>query len=241
MELTKTADTSSNSPVAALITMFYDPMKAFEMLRERRAVWLPLLLTIGLSAALMFYYYAVVDFDWVKERMMATITDPAQREQSVSMMTKTVVMASSMGSTLLGIPLMCAIMGLYFMIGGKMTSADFSFGKGFALAAWSSVPMIITSVLGLMQIMLISNGKVEFTDLNPLTLNQLFFHIEMGKPWAALLESVSLATVWQVILLIIGFQVWAKVSRATAMKVTLAPYVIIYGIWIAYSMMSSAT
>ncbi|MES2900960.1 MAG: YIP1 family protein [Pseudomonadota bacterium] len=240
MELTKTADIPSNSPFAALTTMFYDPMKAFGMLSERRAVWLPLLLTMGLSAALMFYYYAVVDFEWLKERMLATVTDPAQREQSISMMTKSMVMISSIASAVLGIPLMCAITGVYFMIGGKMTSTDFGFGKGFALAAWSLVPMLITTVLGLMQVMLSSTGKLEFTELNPLTLNQLFFHIEMGKPWASLLESISLATVWQVILLIVGFQVWAKVPRATAMKVTLIPYVVIYGIWIAYSMMSNA-
>ena len=240
MELTKTADISNNSPFAALITMFYDPMKAFAMLRERRAVWLPLLLTIGLSAALLFYYYAVVDFEWVKERMLATITDPAQREQSMSMMTKPMIMAGSMSGALLGIPIMCAIIGVYFMIAGKITSTEFSFGQGFALAAWSSVPMIITTVLGLMQVMLSSTGKVEFGDLNPLTLNQLFFHIEMGKPWAALLESISLSTIWQIILLVVGFQVWAKVSRATALKVTLVPYVVIYGIWIAYSMMSGA-
>ena len=240
MELTKTADHSNTSPFAALTTMFFDPMKAFAMLEQRRAVWLPLLLTMALSAALISYYYSVVDFEWVKERMLASITDPAQREQSMAMMSKTMMMSGSLASAVLGVPILSAIMGLYFMISGKMISKEFSFGQGFALAAWSSIPMLITSVLGMIQVMLSTTGQLEFTDLNPVTLNQLFFHLEMGKPWAALLETVSLATIWQIALLIVGFQVWAKVSRATALKVTLMPYLVIYGIWIAYSMMSSA-
>ena len=79
MELTKTADTTSNSPFAALTTMFYDPMRAFAMLQERRATWLPLLLTMVASAAMMFFYYSGVDFEWLKEKMAATMTETGDR------------------------------------------------------------------------------------------------------------------------------------------------------------------
>ncbi len=240
MELTKTADTTSNSPFAALTTMFYDPMRAFAMLQENRATWLPLLLTMVASAAMMFFYYSGVDFEWLKEKMAATMTDPAQREQSMAMMTKTMVMYSSLAGAVLAIPFICLVTGIYLMVAGKMTSKDFTFGKGFSLAAWSLIPMLITSLLGIMMVMLSSTGQMEPSQLNPVSLNQLFFNIEMGKPWGSLLDSVSIATVWQIVLLICGFQVWGKVSRATAIKVTLLPYVVIYGIWIAVNLMSKA-
>lgn len=240
MELSKTANTTStSSPFAALAAMFYEPTHAFAMLKERRATWLPLLLTIIATVALVYTYYAAADFEWVKEKMLATITDPAAREQAAAGFTKGTVLAMSLVGAIAGIPVFCLLMGLYFMVAGKFAAKEFTFGDGFSLTAWSLIPTLITTALGFMQIMLSSNGQIEFTALNPSTLNQLFFQIEMGKPWASLLDSIHIATIWQVILLVVGFQVWGNVSRTTALKVTLAPYLVIYGIWIAYTLMST--
>lgn len=241
MELTKSTDTASNaSPVSALGTMFYDPSRAFAMLEPKRHAWLPLVLLIVTAMALMTWYFNVVDFAWLMDQMFATVKDAAQREQAKGMMTKGMMQIITLISTVAMYPTVCAVAGLYFMMVGKFINKDVSFGTGFALSAWASVPGLLMLPLGAVAIVLASGGQLSFSELNPLSVNQLFFHHEMTHPMAGVLDSINLTSLWSVFLTVIGFQVWAKVARGTAIKVVLIPYAIIYGIWFAYALSKAA-
>lgn len=240
MEMTNTVNTTPTSPFGALITMFYEPTKTFAALEPRKAAWLPTVLLMLSTSALMLWYFSVVDFAWLMEQMFATIKNAEEREKAMSMMTLQMMKFSTLASAVIGLPIMLALTGVYFMIAGKVMSKEFSFGSGFSLAAWGSVPSLLTLPLGAMQMLLASNGQLSFSDLNPTSLNTLFFQYELNHPLAGLLDSVSVSSVWTAILLVIGFQVWAKVARATAIKVVLIPYVTIYGIWIAFALSKAA-
>lgn len=240
MELSKTADASSgNSPFGALIAMFYEPTKAFGTLTPKRHAWLPLLLAMLCSAVLLFWYFNVVDFAWMTDQMNASIKDPAAREQASKMMTKGMMQGFGLAGVLLGIPMITMLMGVYFMIVGKSVSKEFGFGDGFALAAWSLVPGLLVLPLGAMQIMLSSNAQFSTSELNPLSLNSLVFQYPMTHSLAGPMDMINVTSLWGVFLMIVGFQVWAKVSRATAMKVVLIPYITILGGWIAIAMAMS--
>ncbi len=240
MESSNPADVPAGTPTSALIKMFYDPMRAFAMLERRHASWLPLLLCMLTTIALMYAYYSMVDFEWMKEKLLATIKAPDQRAQAMTVMTRSMIMTTSVAAGMLLIPLTAVVAGVYFMIAAKVKGCNFDFGKGFALVSWSLVPMLLTTVLGFMQLLLSSNGQLEFSQLNPSSVNQLFFQFEMAHTWAGLLDSINIATLWQFILLVTGFQVFAKVPRTTAIIVTLLPYIFVYGIWIAYNMSQAA-
>lgn len=241
MELTKTADTpSSNSPFNALIAMFYEPTKAFGMLEPRRHAWLPMLLLIASTCVLMAWYFSTVDIQWLAQQMNAAIPDPAAREQAEKSLTKGMLLGGSLGGTVIGLPLFTAVIGVYFMLVAKAMSKDFTFGKGFALAAWSSVPGLLALPLGAIQILLTSNNQLSLSQLNPLTLNQIFFQYGMAHPMASLLDTIGLTLIWGIVLTVIGFQVWAKVSRATALKVVLIPYATIFGLWFAIALSKAA-
>lgn len=242
MELTKTAAETNTSPFTALVTMVYDPMRAFAMLEHRRAVWLPLLLVMLSSAGMLMWYYAAVDFEWLKDKMVSAMTDATaeQRQQAGAMMTKGMIQTTSLLGALLGIPVVAAVTGLYFLIAAKVKKVSFTFGQGFALAAWASIPVVLTSLIGVMQILLSSTGQLDFSQLNPLSVNQLFFQYEMGSTWASFLDTLNIGTVLNIILLICGFQVWAKVPRPSAIAVVLIPYVTIFGIWIAINLSKAA-
>ena len=240
MELTKTAETGSASPFSALITMFYEPAKTFASLEHRRAAWLPLVVLMLSTAALMTWYFNIVDFAWLMDQMFATIKDPAAREKAAGMMSKQMMQISGIGGALIGMPVIFALMGVYFMFAGKVQSKEFTFGKGFALAAWSSLPTLLAFPLGAMQIMLSSNGQMGFSDLNPLSLNTLFFHHPMGHPMASLFDSISVPSIWSAVLMVIGFELWAKAKRSTAIMVVAIPYAVIYGVWLAVALMSKA-
>ena len=241
MELTKTTDVTRNtSPVSALTTMFYDPRRAFAMLAPKRHAWLPLVLLVMSITVLMFWYFSVVDFSWLADQMFAAIKDATRREQAKAVMSKSMMQTTTVISSLLTYPAICALGGVYFMIVGKSTNKDVSFGTGFALSAWAYVPALLMLPLGAVAIAMASGGQLGFSELNPLSVNQLFFHHEMTHPMAGVLDSINVISLWTMFLLVTGYQVWAKASRSAALKVVLIPYAIVYTAWFAYALSQTA-
>ncbi|SHH44584.1 YIP1 family protein [Massilia sp. CF038] len=239
MEMTKTADMPGNSPLSAVTSMFYEPSRAFAMLSPRRYGWLPLLLIVACSLIVMVWYFTAVDFPWLREQMVANM--PAtERDAAANMMSKGILMGGSIFGVLVGTPIIMAIMGVYFMLVSKVTNKEFTFNDGFSLATWSSIPTILSLPLAAIQILMSSNGQLTFSDLNPLSLNQLIFHYEFGSSMAGVMDAISLPMLWSIALTVIGYQIWAKASRMSALLVTLVPYVTIYGIWFAFAMSKAA-
>lgn len=235
MELTNNAPIASASPASAFTTMFYEPTATFQRLEAKPKGWFPMLVLMISTAALTLWYFSMVDFAWLSDQMMAAMK-PDEREQAAKILTRNMMQGTSLLSALVMFPLFFAIMGVYLMIASKVLSHGISFGKGFALAAWSSVPGILLFPLGAMQILMASNNQFDYSALNPVSLNQLVFHYDMNHPLATLMDSLNLTTIWSIVLLVIGFKVWAKVKNSTAVLVVLVPYVLIYGLWFAYGM-----
>lgn len=242
MEMIEKAAPVSTSPISSLVGMFYEPTRVFAQLEGRRSTWLPLVLILACSSALAYWYFQFVDFAWFQERMISAISDPAVREKQREMgMSQTTMSALAVGGSIFAMLMAFAITGVYFAIVGKVRNNDFGFAKGFSLAAWAGVPYLLLFPLGAMQIMLASTNQISFESLNPLTLNQLVFHFDnITHPMAGFLEAISVTMVWSLFLMVTGYQVWSKSSLATALKVVLPPYIVIYGIWFAYAMSKAA-
>ena len=235
MELSKNLPTTSVSPMSAFISMFYEPTKTFQQLEPAPKSWFPAIVLMVAMVILFGWYFSMVDFAWLLDQMLAN--KPAEeREQAEKFMSKSVMQTSTLGGTLVMLPLTFAIMGVYLMIVSKFVSNGISFGKGFALAAWSSIPGVLLLPLGAMQILMNSSGQLGFSELNPVSLNQLVFNYDMTHPLAGVMDNLSLSTFWSMFLTIIGFEVWAKTKRSTAILAVVVPYAIIYGLWFAYGM-----
>ena len=233
------ADTSP-SAFATLISAFSEPSKAFDAVVQRSMVWLPLLSIIGASLLLIVWYYQTVDIGWLQDRLTATVTDPVAREGAKGFMKRSTLTSIGAVGVLVAVPAMFAITALYFSIVAKIKKLEFGFGKWFAFVVWASVPTLLTLPLGGLQILLANNGQLEPGQLNPVSLNSLIFHIGTGLRWASLMDSISLITLWTMLLTVIGYQRWSKASRASSIAVVVIPYALIYGIWAAVSLMSKA-
>jgi hypothetical protein len=241
MELAKTTDTPGNaSPVSALFAMFYEPGRAFAMLEPKRHIWMPMALLIVSSVILMTWYFNVVDIAWLVDQMLASIKDVEQREAGKGMMNRGFLQITSTLGAVVAYPFIFAVSALYFLIAGKVINKEISFETGLALSAWASVPGLLLFPLGVIAITMASAGQVSFSELNPLSLNQLVFHYEMGHPMTTLLDSISLVSIWGAVLSVIGFQVWTKVPRSTAITVVAIPYAVVYAIWFAIAMSKAA-
>lgn len=228
------------SAFGTLTAMFMEPSRAFSAVEKRSMVWLPLILTLFFTTIILVWYFQSVDFSWLQDRMTASIPDPNVREKAKGFMTKSMLQTSSLAGALIGIPIVYALMALYFLFVAKIKKLEFGFTKWFSFVTWASVPGLLMLPLGAMQIIMASNGQLGLDQLNPVTLNQLFFHIEMGHPWASLLESINIHSIWSAVLMVVGFQAWSKLSRTTSVIVVALPYVVIYGGWSVISLMSKA-
>jgi hypothetical protein len=228
---------SKASAFGTLVQMFTEPSRAFETVKTKSMVWLPLILLILSSVVLFTYYFQVVDFAWMVDRTLAANPDPAVREAAAKMMTKDTFFYSSIGGAVIVLPIALSIMALYFLIIAKVKKLEFGFTNWFTFVTWAAVPGLIALPLGIMQIMLASNGQLGMEQLNPTSINQLFFHFAPGHAWQGLLDSIQLPMLWSIYLMVIGYQVWAKSTRASALVVVIAPYAVIYGIWAAVKLL----
>lgn len=234
----KSVPVERTSPFGALFGVLYEPTATFTRLASRRSTWLPVAATCA-SMALMtlWYYLGFVDYAWLQEYNLNAIADQETRAmaKSADMGQQTMAIVSAIGVPVAMLASF-AITALYLLIVGKFTNKEFSFGKGFSLAAWASVPVLLQLPLAAVQMLLAPDGRLPFEALNPTSLNQMLFHYEASHPMTGLLESISIPTVWSMLLMVIGYQVWAGVPRASAIRITLAPWVLIYGLWLAYAM-----
>ena len=222
------------SSIATLGQVFTDPAKAFEQLYERANPALPLLLLILGSAALMVWYYQVVDMPWLIDQMLSASpqgSDPAARAAMEQFMKPATMTVTTTVSIAIMIPLILLISAVYFLLSAKVIGSDIGFGKWFGFAAWASVPSLLTIPAGAVAILMASNGQIGNNEVNPLTLNQLFFHLPMGHRWAGLLDAIHLPMLWSLFVSAVGYRVWTKKSSATSWVIVLLPYVLIFGIW----------
>ena len=218
--------------------MFTEPGKAFEAVQERSMIALPLLLTIVGTLALWVWYYQVVDVNWLVDQMVAAQPDmdPAQAEGMRQMMNPTMLTLLTAIGVLVMVPVILVISATYFTLSAKVVGSEIGFGKWFAFSTWTMVPALLLLPAGAVKLLMTSNGQLTQEQLNPLSLNQLFFHLPSSDAWAGLLNSVHLPMFWSLFLGFVGYQLWTKKSTAVSLTVVLLPYVLIYGIWALVAM-----
>jgi Yip1 domain len=218
------------------VAMATAPSSAFEELRVRPRFWFPLLILTATTVGLAWWYYSVVDIEWFKDIMFGN--NPAiqalseeDRAARMSMVTRSTMLWSSVVGGIFALPIAFLISSLYLLLAAKVTKLPQGFKHWYAFSCWSSLPMLVSTVVAAIFLLMSDNGQVSPSMLQPLSLNELVFHRPMGSPGQGLLESLNLTSVWGWILMIIGVRVWSQRSWTFASLFILLPVVVVYGIW----------
>lgn len=211
-----------------------DPAPTFLRLKTNTNAYLPLVISVLLSLAIMAWWINTLDFDWLREHMLAThpTAEPEVRQAIADTLTPEFMMWTSGIASVIGNLLILATTAAYYMLSGKIIGISIDYGKWFGFSVWSSVPRLFVVPLSMLQI-LTSHGELAPEDLNMLSLNYLLFHLPLSNPWAGLASIIDLTTFWSMALSTIGLKAWAGRSTATCMTVAVLPYVIIYALWAA--------
>jgi hypothetical protein len=227
------ADTSN---LAIATNIFTSPGEAFAAIKERPRIWFPLLLLVGMYAAVSVLYLSKVDLAWMLDNQLAAnpnLTEE-QRTQAVDaamQLPRGVYMAFGVASSLLVWPLIFAIIALYYTAASFFTNAGVRFKQFYSLLTWCSLPFLLGLTATLVYII---TGDVRFVaqqGLNPLSFSSLLGIDPTGLPGVQRgLLALDPTVIWTVVLTVLGYQALSQRSIVHAAAVVLSPYVLIVSI-----------
>lgn len=226
--------------LALSIALATAPSSAFEELRERPRFWFPLLLLVASTVAIMYWYYSMVDIEWLKDAMFSNDPDmqklpEAERAQAMTMLGRNTLLWGSVVGATIGLPIVFLLSALYLLLAAKVTKLTQGFKHWFALSCWSALPLLLSTVVAAIFLIISDTAQVSPSVLQPLSINELLLHRPMGTPGHALFESMSIPGVLSWILMIIGVHVWSGRSWAFSVIFILLPVVVVYGIWATFA------
>jgi hypothetical protein len=211
-----------------------NPSQGFAELKQSPRNALPLLLLLAGGILVIQWYFTVVDFDWVKDRLLAVFAAKGARGaegvQAVRFVSRGLLKWSTTVTSTLTTILILALEALYLLVIGMAARIRYSYGQWFAFACWSATPLIVGLIP---QLLILEFGHVTQTDLNalqPLSLNELFFRVSAVSPWYRLSTTLSLLTLAQVWLSIVGLRVWSGRSWGFCTVYMLVPFALYFGV-----------
>ncbi|MCF6262608.1 MAG: YIP1 family protein [Xanthomonadales bacterium] len=220
----------------AMTDIVASPAKAFDQIKvHTRWLWWPLLITILLSAGMLYYYFNWVDFSWFVEETIRGM--PAESRAEAAEVTRNFMQPGSttwmsVGAVVIGTFVIYAIMAIYFHLANKLTSrAELSYGQWFSFSVWANFVSIFGALAAIVFITMSDTNQVSAEALQLTSLNALFVHAEAGDKWFSMASSFSLITVWTLALMVIGYTRWTGASTFKSSIIVLLPWVLIYGIW----------
>lgn len=218
--------------IKAFLHLYVEPAKGFrEALAARPWTFvIPLLAVIGATFLLNAYYYHHVDLPWLKDQLTVAV-DPKQRDALQQAMTPArLLIVSLVGITLLTC-IVDVVRSMFFWLVLKVQGNRLEFRKLFAITTWAAVPLLLLLPAGIVNLHLGGATHVAPNDVNPVSFNQLFFHFPSAAGWGNMLSTISIVSLWEVVLLAVGLRTIAGVSTRTAIVLAVLPDLVVYGIW----------
>lgn len=222
--------------IALSVALATAPSSAFAELRERPRFWFPLLLLIVSTVAVVYWYYSVVDIDWLKDLMFSHNSDlqalpEDKRAEAMSIIGRNTMLWGSVVGAIFVMPIVFLLSALYFLLAAKVTKLPLGFKHWFAFSCWTAMPLLLSTVVAAIMLLISGNPQISPSVMQPLSINELLLHRPLGSPGQSLLESLSIPSLLSWILMIIGVRVWSQRSWGFSMAFVLLPTVCLYGIW----------
>jgi Yip1 domain len=222
------------SQVERVVDAFIAPTKTFTDILRNTSWWLPFLLSVLLTVGVTFAIDRQVGFDRVVENVIHQ--SPKQEDQLASLTPEQ--RASRMKATAAGYRYVSyaspVIILIFSALGALVNWGSFNFGLGarttfaemFCVWMYAALPRLIGGLLTIVTICF--GGNAEGFDLkNPVGTN-IAYYVPDAAPWLkAALGFFDIIGIWNMILLIIGTSIVAKVSRSKAAAIVIGWWVLV--------------
>jgi hypothetical protein len=213
--------------------MLFDPKAAFERALGQKnwTLLFPFVLAVALTFMLNAYYYYHVDFAWLLDQLVGSAPAP-QRAMLRSALTRDrLLLLGLIGVIVLTLLINLGRAFIFWIILKVRGGESQRFTRLFAITMWAAAPLALILPAGILNISMAPEGRIAGNDVNPVSLNQLLFHLPSSGGWGQMLSTFSLVNVWEIVLIAVGLHLAAGLKLSRAALIAMVPDVIVYGIW----------
>jgi hypothetical protein len=221
------------SQVERVVDTYIAPSKTFTDILRNTSWWLPFALMVVFSLTSAFVVGKQVGWERVSENQVHQSPKAEDRLSQLTPEQRAAQMAVSAKVTkwiMFGFPVILTIvLSLYSLV----IWASFNFGLGarttfgqvFAVSWYTSLPFLITSVLGIITVLF--GGNAESYDVkNPVGTNLAYYLPDAAPMLKAVLSKLDLIQLWSLVLMILGMAIVAKKTIAQSAAVVLLWWVV---------------
>jgi len=214
------------------VRLVTSPRRFFENLADSPRFALPMWIVVLCTAALVFWFYSIVDLQWIVDLQLQSNPNSArmteeQRQAAARFMTRGLLTWSAAIATVFFLFAIRLLEALYYRIAGSTTGLVRSYRQWFAFAWWTSLPGLLAVIPSAITLAFSRNGQVDPAALQPLSLNALFFHLAPAERGYQVLSNVSVLMVVTLALAVFGVHVWSRRSWLYSAVFALLPVALI--------------
>lgn len=216
-----------------LVDIIAAPTSVLARLREKPVFLVPLLILMACTVSIQIGYFMLNDPVFIHKQIIeqaignreVTAEQIKQIETTVGNVSISTIAASSTAAVLILLPVVLALNGWYLSFMSKFSFNQLGFTHWFSLLCWTTVPSVFASLAAWAILLSDPNGHVSQVQLQPLSITGLLgLHVSN-----ATLQQLNLTQLWSIALAAIGYRQWTKVGWTSAILITAAPSLIIYG------------
>ena len=221
------------SQMERVVDTFIAPSKTFKDILRNTSWWLPFLLLVLVTLGATYTVEKQVGWQRVtenqihespkQEEALATLT-PEQRASRIQV-SATVTRYISYGSFVLILVFVAIFALIYWASFNFGLGAKTTFGQMFAVCMYASLPKLLIGLLAILTLMF-GNSADSYNLRNPVGTNPAYFMPDSGPVLKAALAFFDVIGIWQLVLLIIGMAIVAKVSTGKAAAVVVGWWVL---------------
>jgi hypothetical protein len=220
------------SEVERVVDVFVAPSKTFTDILRSASWWLPFILLVLVSIATTVVVDKQVGFERVAENQIHQNPKQEDRLNSLTPEQRAAQMQGmAKGYRYTSYGAFVFIL-LFVAIGALLYWASFNFGLGaqttfgqmFAVWMYASMPRLLTGLLSI--VTLLFGGSADSYDMrNPVGTNPAYYMPDASPVLKTILSFFDVIGLWQLVLLVIGTAIVAKVTRGKAAAVVVGWWV----------------
>jgi len=221
------------SQVERVVDTFIAPRRTFTDILRSTSWWLPFLLMLVVTVGSTVVVEKQVGWDRVSENQihqnpkaeerLATLT-PEQRAAQVHL-SANITRYVSYCSFLLILVFVAIFALIYWASFNFGLGAKTTFGQMFAVCMYAGLPRLLTGLLSILTL-LFGNSSDSYDIKNPVGTNLAYFMPDSGPMLKAALSFFDVIGLWNLVLLVIGTAIVAKVSTGKAAAVVVGWWVL---------------
>jgi hypothetical protein len=219
-----------------IMGVIFSPSRTFSYL-NKRPDWLAILIVIIIFSLCMSLLYAQKTDLKAMTRLQLERSGRAE-QMTEAQLDRAADISGKIGRYMMivgpifGTPIVFLIVaGLLHLI-FSLFQGDTTFKKVFSVVAYSFVPSIFSSIIGILLLLTRKVNEVPIEELVKSNLSILFVQGETSKFLWNLSQAIDLFSIWAVVLLGIGMAAISKLKQKTS-------YIIVISLWIVWILLTA--